>query len=224
MATTTKSGLRARLKAYFMRGLLVMTPIAVICILFRFVYDLLDSWIGPLAALLVRSTVPAAWLGPFKDGNIPGLSLVVFTALLVALGLVGSARVGRRGLRLIDALFESIPGVRVIYTTVHKLVLSIGDADQRKFKRAVFIKHGGTDILTLQTSEFVDQVTGVKHLVVWWPHTPNMSSGFLLTPREDEAVDAGLTPDQLMAIELSLGALMPPALTVTAPRTGDGGR
>lgn len=217
MSTKDKGGISKLVSATFMRGVLFMIPIAVTLFVVGFISSLSESWLGSLTAALVRLVVPASWLGPFSNGHIPGLSLILFLVIILVLGWIASVHVGRQGLRLIDHLFQAIPGVRVIYSAARKVVDALGDASKPKFQRAVLINWGpnGTKTMGFVTSETVDDTTGRKHLVVFIPTPPNPASGFITVVPEDQATDPGLTMEQALKVAMSLGVLTPDRLKIT---------
>lgn len=104
------------LMSYLLRGTLFILPIAVTLFILKFAFGLSEEWLGGPARTVVRLLLPKSWLvGPFADGNIPGLSMVFLVVFLVCLGRIASWHFGREKLRLIDLLFLKIPGVRAVY-------------------------------------------------------------------------------------------------------------
>lgn len=226
MTTHNQSGFMQRVRASITRGVLFIVPFAVTWFVVGLVAGMADGWLGPLLAAIVRAVVPASWLtGPFEGGHIPGLSLLVFIALLYAVGRFASWHVGRRGLRLIDHLFQAIPGVRFIYSAARKVVDAVGDTTQATFQRAVLVNWGHTDTKTIGfvTNEIVDRTSGRKYLVLFIPTPPNPASGFVVWVSEEEATDPGISMEEALKVVLSLGVLTPKEINVTRPTPPTGG-
>jgi uncharacterized membrane protein len=223
MTKDSQGGIGRHIRTSVMRGLLFMVPIAVTIFVVTFLAGIAGGWLGPLAAALWGAIGLGSWLsGPFAGHLIAGLSLILFIALLYLVGQVASLEVGRRGLRLIDHLFQAIPGVRVIYSAARKVVDALGDSAKPKFQRAVLINWGpnGTKTMGFVTGETIDATTGCKHLVVFIPTPPNPASGFITFVPEDEATDPGFSMDEALKIAMSLGVLAPDRMVITTPGAG----
>jgi len=181
---------------------------------------LAESWFGGLVAGLVHLIMQAlGYTGPLSDGHIPGLSLVLLLGFLIFVGWVASYPFGHQKLRLIDVVFTSIPGVKVIYAGVRKIGEALGDPNHSRFKRAVLIDFPAKPFkaFAFVTAETTNTVDGRKYLAVFVPHVPNPTSGVNVFVPEDETVDTGLTPDEAFKVAMSLGILTPGSVTITAP-------
>jgi uncharacterized membrane protein len=216
-----KSSNSSRFSTYLMRGVLFLLPVIVTVLIASFVYHQGESWLGEATAYFVRLLIPVSWLGPFKDGHIPGLSLLMLLSVIMGLGWMASMKVGRRGLRLIDLVFLSIPFIRAIYSATRKVVDAIGDPKQSKFQRVVFINWPSptTRVIGFVSAEVINSGNGEKYLAVYVPHVPNPTSGFVMWVPEKDTTDAGMTPQEGFSLYLSLGVLAPPTLPVTKSTT-----
>jgi len=212
-----KGSNKGRMSAYLVRGVLFLLPVIVTVLIVGFVYNQGESWLGEATAYLVRLLLPVSWLGPFTDGHIPGLSLLLLLGIIMLLGWISSMKFGRQGLRLIDHIFLSIPFVRAIYSAARKVVDAVGDPKQSKFQRVVFLDWPGrgTRVLGFVSGEVTNASNGEKYLVVFVPHIPNPTSGFVMWVPERETTDAGMTPQQGFSLCMSLGVLAPPSLPIT---------
>jgi uncharacterized membrane protein len=106
----------ARVRSCLIRGALFIVPIWLCAFVVGIVYSLAEAWLGGITSYLVRLVVPSDWLtGMFANGHIPGLSLVTAFFVLYVIGAVASWKIGRQGLRMIDWLFLTIPGVKTVY-------------------------------------------------------------------------------------------------------------
>lgn len=221
MPNSDKTGISAQLKRNLLRGLLIITPIAVVAIVVSLAYGFIDGWFGPVLAYFVRLLVPASWLGPFTSGNIPGLSVIFTFVFLVVTGWIGSWHVGRKGLSIIDHVFLAIPGIRIIYSAARKAVDALGDSSKSTFQRAVWVNWGlgGTKVLAFVTAETTDLTTGRKYLVVVLASPPpNPAGGAVATVPEDQATDTGLTMDEALKMAMSLGVLTPKTIRINSEK------
>lgn len=198
-----------QMRTFLWRGALFLLPIAVTIFIARFSFSLVDSYLGGATAALVRLIIPHWLLGPFPDGHIPGLSMVLLVFVLIVLGAIASWKVGSQGLRIIDYVALKIPVIGPIYASTRKFVDSIGNAD--RFQRVVFLKIFGENLrgLAFVTGETVDTVSRIKTLWVFYPHIPNPTSGVLLNVLEKDTVPIDVPPQECFKWLMSLGTLMP---------------
>lgn len=220
MTKDDRKGVMSHMRKTIMRGVLFMVPIAVTVFVVSLIAGLSASWLGAPVAWLMSWLLPEAWLVGRLGSILVGLgSLILLIALLYVVGGIAGWPVGSRGLRLIDHVFQAIPGVRIIYSAARKVVDAVGDTKQTTFQRAVLINwgHGGTKTIGFVTNETVDRTSGGKVLVVFIPTPPNPASGFITWVPAKEAVDPGISMEQALKIAMSLGVLTPPRMTVTRP-------
>lgn len=206
------------LTRFLVNGILFALPIAVTIFLINFAMGLITSWFGSAAELILSWFVSAAFLkGAFGGTLISVTSLALLLLLLTALGFIASWKPGHTGLRLVDHVFLAIPGVRVVYAAVRKMVDSFGDPSQSRFQRCVWFKWAGQWQLGFVVADTVDMHTGRKMLVVFYGSTPNPTTGFLSTVAEDETRPCAFSPQEGLQWLLSFGVLTPKQLEITPP-------
>jgi uncharacterized membrane protein len=107
-----------RLLNYFLRGLVLITPIAVtayVCVsLFRFI----DGWL---------------------DIGVPGAGFAITIALITIVGALASSFVTRGALALFERLLEKLPFVRLLYGSTKDL-LNAFVGERRRFDRPVLVR------------------------------------------------------------------------------------
>jgi uncharacterized membrane protein len=209
-------------RAYFMRGLFFIVPIAVTLWLVGFTLNLADAWLGTALRALVSLLLPdssasleaASWFGFVVSVT----SVLVLCGAMVFLGKVASYRVGKEGLRLVDHLFIHIPGVNAVYRAARKMVEAFGDGGAGSFQRCVYLRFPSAYYtLGFVTKEVTEAGTGRKMLFVFVPQGPNPTGGFTQIVPADETYDAGMTPDQGLQLVVSMGVLAPESLPKIGP-------
>src|SRR5262245_4209523 len=100
--------LLARLRAYFVAGVLVTAPVAITFYLVWLVVSFVDT---KVSAILPERYDPEHYL-PF---GIPGLGFVIAVAALILIGAVTAGYIGRLVLRLGEAALARMPVIRSIY-------------------------------------------------------------------------------------------------------------
>ena len=209
------SSVFTKLRNWILRGALFVMPIGLCAFLFGLVYHFSESWLGGITAELLRLILPSSWYAPwFPTAHIPGASLALALLLLALFGGIASWHIGRQGLRLIDHLFLSIPGVSTVYSSLRKIVDAIGEPGQSRFQKVVFIEWPGPGVRTIGfvTNEIAGTDGGKKRYLVYVPHVPNPTNGFVVLVDADCVVETNMTPDEGLKYCLSLGVLTPPTV------------
>lgn len=212
----------AKMRSCLIRGALFLLPIWLCAFVIGIVYSLCEAWLGGLTSALVRLVVPSDWLtGMFANGHIPGLSLVTAFLLLYALGAIASWQIGRQGLRLVDWLFLAIPGVKTVYSAARKVIDAIGEPGKSRFQKVVLVEF----VPGIKTLGFVTNETlapgGEKYYVIFIPHMPNPTGGFVVVMPAAKVVETDMRPDEGLKMGVSLGVLLPPGLPLDKLGSGD---
>src|SRR5215475_15750290 len=98
-------GLVARLRAYFLAGVLVTAPVAITFYIVWLIVSFVDDRVS---RLIPGRYNPESYL-PF---GIPGLGLVIAVAVLILIGAITAGYLGRVVVRLSDAILARMPVVR----------------------------------------------------------------------------------------------------------------
>src|SRR5215204_4225704 len=99
---------RARLRTYFLTGLIVAGPLTITLYITWWFITLVDGWVKPL--------VPAAYLpDAYLPFSIPGFGLVIALTGLTLLGFLTANLAGRTLLNLGEVVLNRMPIVRGIY-------------------------------------------------------------------------------------------------------------
>ncbi|MBX9572441.1 MAG: DUF502 domain-containing protein [Candidatus Obscuribacterales bacterium] len=202
------------LRASIMRGALYLAPLGLTIFIIGMGYNFIEnSIVGDLTAQFVKAVLPQGALGGrFPDGRIPGLALAVTLSFLCVIGGIASWHFGRKGLRLLDALFQTLPVLRVIYSPLRKVVETM-ESGQSRFQKVVFVDWPTPDCQTIAfvTNEFNGK-DGAKHYVLFLPMMPNPTSGFVLRMPASKVTETTMTPEEGLQFGISLGVLIPPSV------------
>jgi uncharacterized membrane protein len=176
--------LSARLRAYFLAGVIVTAPIGITALLIWQFITFLDSQVG---SLIPDRYNPESYL-PF---SVPGLGLLITIAFLTLVGFLAAGLAGRTLVRIGERLLSRMPVVRSVYSTLKQIFETVLAQSSRSFREVVLIEYprrgiGAIGFVTGPTRGEV-QVRSEEELVnVFLPTTPNPTSGFLLfVPRRD---------------------------------------
>lgn len=207
-AHESHTGIAARLRNYFIAGILVTAPIGLTVYLVWVFVGIVDGWVTPLIPPRYN---PATYL-PF---GIPGFGLIVAIIGLILIGALTSNLLGRLFLRLSDRLLARMPVVRGLYTAIKQLTETVFGTRSTAFRQVVLIEYPrrgiwGMAFITGVTQGEVQELTDTEVVNVFVPTTPNPTSGFLLfVPRRDVTV-LNMTVEEGIKMVISGGIVSPP--------------
>lgn len=211
-------GAIARLRNYFLTGLIICAPLGITAYLVWTLIGWVDSWIVPYIPHVYN---PDNYL-PF---SIPGFGLIVGIFGITIIGFLTANFVGRSIVAYGEVLLARMPVVRNLYSGLKQIFQTVLSDKTETFKQVGIIQYprpGLWAIVFIATDtqgEVNDrlQAIGKDTVSVFLPTTPNPTSGFLLfVPREDVTIldmsvedgaklviSAGLvTPEQLADVRI----------------------
>ena len=167
----------------FLRGLVIVVPIAVT------VYLLVQAFLA-LDALLKLET--------------PGLGILVLLAATVLIGAVAGNFVGRRVFGLTEKLFTKAPIVRIVYAAIKDL-LEAFVGNKRRFDRPVSVTvSDGVNAFGFITQDDLGQLGMAGQVAVYVPFSYTWDGCLLIVARERvRALDADSAT--IMALVVSGG-------------------
>ncbi len=163
----------AKLRNYFITGIVVLIPIGLTLYLTKFIIDLSSK-------LLPEELNPNFYL-PF---NIPGLEIIVTVIFITVIGGLSLSFIGKKILQLFNDLLKRIPILRTIYSAIGQLTETF--APQRRSQKSVVLveypRKGiwAVGFATKENEGEISKKTNSELVNVFVPTTPNPTSGFLL--------------------------------------------
>ena len=212
--TPPRISLSARLRAYFLAGVIVTAPIGITALLIWQFITFLDSQVG---SLIPDRYNPESYL-PF---SVPGLGLLITIAFLTLVGFLAAGLAGRTLVRIGERLLSRMPVVRSVYSTLKQIFETVLAQSSRSFREVVLIEYprrgiGAIGFVTGPTRGEV-QVRSEEELVnVFLPTTPNPTSGFLLFVPKRDLVHLDMTIEEGIKLVISGGIVTPSQLDALA--------
>lgn len=196
----------ARLRRYFVAGLLIWVPIGVTVFIFRLLLSLMDQ----LLFWLPEQYRPEDILG----FPIPGLGAILALILLLVTGMFAANFFGRRLVAFYESLLARIPLVRNVYGSVKHFAEMVLSDTGTSFKKVLLIEYprAGLYSIVFQTSENPAEVqsrTGETIITVFLPTTPNPTSGFMLFVPKASAIELDMSVEEALKMVVSLGVVVP---------------
>jgi uncharacterized membrane protein len=189
-------GFLARLRTYFISGLLFSLPLLLSFYVMVWIVQTVDGWIQHL--------LPSKYLMhmsfPF---SVPGIGLVAVILGFVLIGMVTRGFLGKIILRHSERLFSKMPIVRTVYSTTKQISEAVLQSQSKSFREVGLMEYPRPGVwalcfITGKTKGEVQRKTQDDVVNVFVPTTPNPTSGFLLfVPRHeikilDMPVEAGI--------------------------------
>lgn len=200
-----RMGLMARLRAYFIAGVLVTAPIAITVYLAWLFIDFVDRQVRPL---IPDQYNPDQWA-------VPGMGLVIVVVFLTMIGALTAGLLGRTLVRLSEGLLARMPIIRTVYGATKQVFETVLAQQSNAFREAALIEYPRRGMwcicfITGKTSGEVQHATAEEVINVFVPTTPNPTSGFLLfVPRRDVYVLEMPVEDAIKMV-VSGGIITPP--------------
>ena len=204
---TARRRLWQKLRAYFLTGLVVSTPVAITFYIIWLVIAGIDRFVRPL--------IPAAYNPEtYLPFSLPGLGVALLFVFITLLGALTANFFGRYLLRIGERVLDRMPVVRSVYSTLKQIVETIASKSSRSFKHVVLIEYPRQGLwaiafVTSETSGEIHRRIDADMVNVFLPTTPNPTSGFLLfVPRKD-VIYLDMTVEEGIRKVISAGLVTP---------------
>ena len=188
----------ARLRNYFITGIVVLVPIGITLYLTTFFITISSKLIPP-------GINPNNYL-PFA---IPGLEILLSVIFITLIGGLSLSFIGKKFLQLFNDLLKKIPILRTIYSAIGQMTETFAPKKGSK-KSVVLIQYPrkGSWAVGFATKENKGEISKKTHtelVNVFVPTTPNPTSGFLLMFPKSEIVYLDMTFEEASKFIVSAG-------------------
>ena len=196
------------LRTKIFAGILVILPLGITFLVLKFVFNTLDSILGPLIPDITISLFDRIY-------HLPGVGIIAFFLLLYLIGLITTNVLGRKLISWGDRLFTTIPVVKNIYTSSKQLTDAFSATRKGSFRQAVFVEfpQEGNYMLGFVTNELMD-LEHQKKVTVFVPTAFVPPQGFLLFLPKEKILSSQLTVEEAIKAIMSVGIVTPPALSI----------
>ena len=193
-----KRSILARIRNYFIAGIVVLIPIAITIYITLFLITISSE-------IIPKEINPNHYL-PY---NIPGLEIIISLFLITFIGWLSLSFLGKKLLNIFENILKRIPILRTIYSAIGQMTASFTKNDKGK-KNVVLVEYPrkGSWAVGFATKENTGQIskkTNQKLVNVFVPTTPNPTSGFLLMFPKDEIIYLDLTFEEASQFIVSAG-------------------
>jgi uncharacterized membrane protein len=187
-----------RLLNYFLRGLVLVAPLAITLYVCWVVFVRIDGWLG----------LP-----------VPGLGFILTIVLITLIGFLGSNLITRGMVAIVEQAVSRLPFVRLLYTSTKDL-LNAFVGEKRRFDKPVLVRlsmQSEARMVGFVTQESLDRLGLPGYASVYFPQSYNFAGNLVVFPSSQvEPLDAPSA--DVMAFIISGGVTGVPAARVFRDR------
>ncbi|MBC8285864.1 MAG: DUF502 domain-containing protein [Nitrospinae bacterium] len=193
-------------KKNLIAGLLVTIPAGLTYMVLSFVITRVDRAMAPV----IKGIFGPQGLQLMEESNIPGMGFLLLALFIIGVGLFGTNFIGKKIVDMGENFLHKIPVVRVIYTSIKKVVDTLSLTETASFQKMVLITYPREPLKTLgivccETPSGIEDVVGEKMLNVFVPTSPNPTTGFLFMVPEKDAVPMKMSVEEGLKMIISFG-------------------
>jgi len=207
-ATTSQSGFGARIRNWFLTGLVVAGPLAVTVWLIWTVINWVDGVITPLIPPAYRPESYLPW-------PLPGTGLIIAFLALTLLGFLTANLVGRTLVGWGELLLNRMPIVRPLYRTTKQIFETLFSKSGSSFRKVALVEFPAPGMWSLvfisqpPGKSIAERLPAEDTVSVFLPCTPNPTTGFFFfIPRKD-LVEIDISVEAAMSLIISAGMVQP---------------
>lgn len=218
----------ARLRNYFLTGLVICAPLVITLYLTWSFVIWVDGWVKPY---LPKAYTPDYYL-PYP---VPGFGLLIALIVITLIGFFTANLIGRSIVSFGESILNRMPFIRVIYNGLKQIFQTVLSESSNSFQKAGLIEYPrkGLWSLVFVATDTKGEVNarllenGEETVSVFLPTTPNPTSGYLLFVPKSEITVLDMTVEDAAKMIISAGLVSPEyhvrtaQLAADADKTGD---
>ena len=205
----TSSHFLARLRGYFLTGLIIVGPVAITIYVVWWFINLVDGWIKPL--------IPEQYLPDnFLPFNVPGVGLIVGIFTLMFVGALAANLFGRTIVSYGEMMLDRMPVVRGVYRLLKQIFTTVFSKAGTGFKRVGLIEFPRRGLYAIvfvsgdPPSEIKGKLDNGELMTVFMPNAPNPTTGFVLFMPAKDVILLDMKIDDAAKLVISAGLVAPP--------------
>ncbi len=205
----TSSHFLARLRGYFLTGLIIVGPVAITIYVVWWFINLVDGWVKPL--------IPEQYLPDnFLPFNVPGVGLIVGIFALMFVGALAANLFGRTIVSYGEMMLDRMPVVRGVYRLLKQIFTTVFSKAGTGFKRVGLIEFPRRGLYAIvfvsgdPPAEVKGKLDNGELMTVFMPNAPNPTTGFVLFMPAKDVILLDMAIDDAAKLVISAGLVAPP--------------
>lgn len=208
-----RSGSRfgARIRNYFLTGLVVAGPVAITLWLTWSFVTWVDDLVRPVIPMQYRPETYLPW-------TIPGTGLIIAFIALTTLGFLTRNLVGRKLVEMGERILDRMPLVRSVYKGLKQVFETLFSESGSSFRKVGLIEFPSPGMWSLvflsqpPSTQIADRLPArEEHLSVFMPCTPNPTTGFFFYVPRARVVELDIPVEAAAKLIMSAGLIQPNA-------------
>jgi uncharacterized membrane protein len=210
VAAASQTGVVARVRNYFLTGLVVAGPLAVTVWLIWSIVNWVDDLVRPLIPPVYRPETYLPW-------PIPGTGLIIAVIALTTLGFLTANLVGRKLVELGEGLLNRMPIVRPVYKTMKQIFEALFSKGGSSFRQVALVEFPAPGMWSLvflsqpPSADLAEKLPQGEHVSAFMPCTPNPTTGFFFYVLRKDLVVLDISVENAMTLLISAGMVQPGA-------------
>ena len=201
---------RGTIKKNMVAGLLVTVPVAFTYIILEFVITRVDGLMVPIVSKIIGEK----GMEIFKAYSVPGMGFLLLVLFIFFIGLIATNFFGKKMFKVGELVLHKIPLVRVIYTTIKKVVDMISQSQTPTFEKMVLVTYPRSPLKTIgivacDTRGTVLKMIGKRSVNVFVPTSPNPTTGFIIHVPVEDVNFLEMTVEEGLKMIISFGVVAP---------------
>jgi uncharacterized membrane protein len=208
-ALAGKASAGARLRRYFLTGLVIAGPLAITASVTWWFINLVDGWMKPF---IPNIYLPESYL-PF---SIPGFGLIVALTGLTLIGFLTANLVGRTLFEAGEGLLNRMPVVRGLYRGMKQIFETVFSQSGTSFRKAGLVEFPAKGMWSVVfiSQDAAPEIAGQlpdpdEQIGVFLPCTPNPTTGFFFYLPRREVKELSISVEEAAKLVMSAGLIQP---------------
>src|ERR1041384_2697983 len=203
-----QTGAAARIRNYFLTGLVVAGPVLVTAWLAWSFITWVDNLVRPVIPPVYRPETYLPW-------PIPGTGLVIAFFALTMLGFLTANLVGRTLVGYGESLLDRLPIVRPIYKTMKQIFETLFSKTGSSFRKVALVEFPAPGMWSLvflsqpPSGDLVKKLPTGEHVSAFMPCTPNPTTGFFFYVKRKDLIELDISVENAMTLLISAGMVQP---------------